>query len=84
VPLPWPIPRTCDGETVTPIWKSGSVISCTTERVRDTSVIVPTRPPAVITGLPTASPCSLPLSSSTVWSEKFENGPLDTRAIWVS
>ena len=51
--------------------KSGSVINITTERSVETLVILPTRPAAFNTGIPTRIPLSLPWLISIV-CEKFD------------
>lgn len=70
---PWPSVATvivgCCGASVStfaPIEKSGSVMSNTTLEFGRTWVILPTRPPPLTTGIPTAMPSTLPLSISTV------------------
>ena len=57
-----------------------SFASKTMDRAEKTWVTLPTRPPALTTGMPTRSPSLDPWLISTVW-EKFEGAPPTTWAV---
>ena len=64
----------------TPTVDSGSESRRTTDWRSVTCSMRPTRPPEVITGMPTATPLRLPWLMVIVWS-KFEGGPEMTSAL---
>ena len=61
----------------TPTAKSVAVTSSTTDRLRSTCTSLPTRPPLVITAMPSRNPEDEPLLISTTFSSKLPDGPAD-------
>ena len=83
-PPPRASPSSWDPTSRTPTRNSGWTASWTTERARSTDSKRPTRPAPVTTGIPSAKPSSLPLSTSIVWVEKFPGGVPKMRTTTVS